>query len=226
MKKISKIKAIIVINLLCCCICCCFVYIKTKEYYQNHIKNIPIRNVMDNSVESIIEKEVVVSGATIQSELNNIGKLCTAEYYYTHVEHYENSKEIKGVKIPLTSSKFIYSYDGKILAGIDFHQITVDKDDNTKKITVTLPCAEILSSDVDQDSFQLYDEKNNIFNPFSVTDMAVSFADLKNNEEEKAIAGGLYDRAKTNATSLVENFMKVSYNIEDYKIIVTFEQEP
>lgn len=224
MKKIKKIMVIAVINLLCCGICSCIVYFRTKEYYQNQTNTIPVLTEMNDLIGNIIEKEIFISGETIQSGLNNIGKLCTAEYYYTHVEYFENAKEIKGIKIPLTSSKFIYSYDGTILAGIDFHQITVDKDDNSRKITITLPAAEIMSSDVDPDSFQLYDEKNNLFNPISVMDIAVSFADLKKCEEEKAIAGGLYDRAKTNATSLVQNFMKSSYNIEDYKIIVTFQK--
>ena len=170
--------------------------------------------------EKIVEKEVVISGATIEAGLNNIGKLCTAEYYFTHVSSYDSSKSIRGFKIPGTKSKFVYSYDGTILAGVDFTEIKVDKDEETKKITVTIPKAEIISSDVDQNSFKLYDEKSNIFNPIKVTDVTNSFADLKNDEEKKAISSGLLDKAKENAVSLIENFMRGSYNVEDYTIEV------
>lgn len=77
---------------------------------------------------------------------------------------------------------------------------------------------------MDQDSFQLYDEKNNIFNPISVTDVADSFANLKNTEEQKAIEKGLLDKAKENAILLVENFMRGSYDVGGYEIQVMFEQ--
>ena len=109
--------------------------------------------------------------------MENIGKLCTAEYSYTHVERADNSREIIGFKIPFTTATYIYSYDGTIMAGIDFTKIQIDKNDSEKLITVMLPDVEIISSDVDQSSFALYDEKNNIFNPISVSDVAESFND-------------------------------------------------
>lgn len=151
--------------------------------------------------------------------MEDIGKLCTAEYSYTHVEHVDDSKKIKGFKIPFTTSTFTYSYDGSIKAGIDFTKIQVDKDDTEKRITVTLPEVEIISSEVDQNSFQLYDEKNSIFNPIAVTDVTDSFTALKESEEKKAIEKGLFEQAKENAVAVVKNFMR-SYGVEDYQIDV------
>lgn len=200
---------------------CCGVFFGTKYYYSKQVKTIEV--VKEVPVEKIIEKDIEISGETIRSSMANIGKLCTAEYSYTHVEHVDSSREIKGFKIPFTTSRFIYSYDGTVMAGIDFTKIQIDKDDMEKTITVTLPDVEVISSDVDQDSFQLYDEKNNIFNPISVTDVADSFTDLKNSEEKKAIEKGLFDRARANAILLVENFMHGSYDVEDYEIEVLFE---
>lgn len=202
---------------------CCIVFLGTKFYYSRQIKTVEV--IKEIPVEKIVEKEVVISGDTIRASMANIGKLCTAEYGYTHVERVDSSREIKGYKIPFTTASFIYSYDGTILAGIDFGEIRVDKDDAKKTIKVTLPKAEIISSDVDQDSFQLYDEKNNIFNPIRVTDVADSFADLKNTEEQKAIEKGLLDKAKENAVVLVENFMRGSYDVGDYEIEVLFQGE-
>ena len=42
-----------------------------------------------------------------------------------------------------------------------------------------MPEAEYLSNELDNDSFELYDEKNSIFNQFSFSDMNASQADLK-----------------------------------------------
>ena len=212
MKKIFNIA----VGLIVVVLICCGIFFGTKYYYSRQVKEVEVIR----EVEKVVEKEIQISWETIRSNMSNIGKLCTAEYNYTHVEQVDSSREIKGFKIPFTKSMFIYSYDGTIMAGIDFTKIQIDKNDNKKVITVTLPDVEIISSDVDQDSFQLYDEKNNIFNPISVTDVTDSFADLKNSEEEKAIEKGLLDKARTNAITLVENFMRGSYDVSDYEIIV------
>lgn len=217
MKKIlSKAILFLVVVLLCC-----GVFFGTKFYYSKQVKTVEV--VKEVPVETIIEKDIQISGETIRDSMANIGKLCTAEYSYTHVEHVDSSREIKGFKVPFTTSTFIYSYDGIVMAGIDFTKIQIDKNDIEKIITVTLPDVEIISSDVEQNSFQLYDEKNNIFNPISVTDVAVSFTELKNSEEKKAIETGLFDRARASAIILVENFMHGSYDVEEYAIEVLFE---
>lgn len=169
----------------------------------------------------IIDKKVEISSETIRYKMSNIGELCTAEYSYTHVERVDSSRQIKDFKIPFTSNSFIYSYDGIIKAGVDFTKIQVDKEDSEKLITVTIPKIKIITSEVDQESFKLYDEKNNIFNPIKVTDVTNAFADLKNSEEQKAIEKGLLDRAKANAESLIKTFVN-EYDIEDYKIKIIF----
>lgn len=218
--KIKRMKRMI-INILVVVLLCCGIFFGTKFYYSRQVNTVEI--IKEVPVEKIVEKEVQISGETIRTSMANIGKLCTAEYNYTHIEKVDSSREINGYTIPFTTSMFIYSYDGTIMAGIDFTKIQIDKNDAEKVITVTLPNVEIISSDVDQDSFTLYDEKNNIFNPISVTDVADSFADLKNSEEEKAIEKGLFDRARESAVTLVENFMRGSYDVEDYEIEVVFE---
>ncbi len=170
---------------------------------------------------SAIGKTIELSGETIRSNIANIGKLATAEYTYTHVEHLDSSRTIGNFKIPLTNASYIFSYDGTIIAGVDFTQTNVDKNDANKTITITLPEVEIISSDVDQDSFQLYDEKKNIFNPTDITDYAESFADLKTSEEQKAIDKGLLDNAKANACTIINSYM-ASLNIPNYTTNITF----
>ena len=170
--------------------------------------------------DAVLEEEVTITGATIEAGLREIGKLETAEYYFTHVINYASSKQFHGFTLPLTTASFIYSYEGTITAGIDFGSIVVNKDDETKTIEILLPAIETLSAEVDPDSFKLYDEKQNIFNPISVENVTDSFAELVGDEEQKAIDGGLYDRARENAVQLIENFISAMNVVEGYKITI------
>lgn len=218
MKRILKQAKSIGITLLLCL----GVFAGTKFYDSRHAKTVEV--IREIPVQKIVEKEITISGETIRAGMANIGKLCTAEYHFTHVERVDSSREINGFTIPFTTATFIYSYDGTITAGIDFAEIRVEKDEGTKTISVTLPEAQIISSDVDEDSFELYDEKNNLFNPIRVTDVADSFADLKKAEEQEAIEDGLLEKARSNARMLVENFLRGSYDVGKYEIKVEFEE--
>ena len=42
-------------------------------------------------------------------------------------------------------------------------------------VTITLPEAEILSHEIDEDSMEVFDEKTSIFNPFTVEDFTSSY---------------------------------------------------
>lgn len=180
-------------------------------------------------VEKIIEKQVVLTAETVESRIQDIGILCTADYYFSHVEKFDSNRTIpftvdpdtlpngfewlskimkKDIKIPGTKASFIYSYDGNILAGVDFATVKIEMEDDGDEVTVLLPKAEIISTNIDQDSFELYDEKNNIFNPVAVTDVTDSYADMIRDEEQKAIETGLLDRANANAQTLMTNLIK------------------
>ena len=210
-------------------------YVFAEKLYNKEPEVIEVER--EKIVEKIVEKETVISGETIQSEIRNIGKLCTAEYRFTHVESFEDKMylttgnlgipgtniQFKDIAIPFTTSTFIYSYDGNVMAGVDFDKVSIYKNDQAKTIKVMLPAVGIISSSVDPESFKLYDEKNSIFNPYHVTDMADSFTQLIKSEEVKAINDGLLTEAKENAVRLLENFIRAGYNVQDYTIDVMYE---
>lgn len=168
------------------------------------------------------EKTVNLSGKTIAYSLNKLGQLKTAEYHYTHVENYDSDRIINGFAVPFTNAKFIYSYDGVVSAGIDFSKIQVDKKEHT--ISITLPSAQIIGSEIDEESFKLYDERNNIFNPIGVKDINDSFANMKSIEETNAIDKGLLIWADDNAKTLIKSFIQNTYDSEDYEIIFESKQ--
>ena len=217
MKMKSVIKLILVVALLCVG--------ATWWYLEVYKKLEPISVDQDNS--GIIQDDLAVIGETIESGLKQIGELSTAEYYFTRTETVEDSKKLDltsiGIdfitNIPLTSNSFTYSYDGNIKAGIDFAEIEVSVDKDTKTITVLIPGSRILSSEVDPDSYKFYEIRNNILNPISPEDYAVSFADLIHKEEERAVEEGLLEKADVNAQKILKNFIS-SYNSDAYSITV------
>lgn len=190
-------------------------------YFEIFSKNNPISTKDD---EGIIQDDIALLNETISSGLKDMGELVTAEYYFS------SSETVQGVKvldltslgidfktnIPLTGNSFTYSYDGEIMAGIDFKEIEINIDKDNKTINIKLPQAKIISSSVDPDSYKFYEIKNNILNPINPEDYAVSFADLIHSEEEKAIEKGLLDKAIKNGQTIIRNFVK-AYT-EGYKI--------
>ena len=138
------------------------------------------------------------------------------------METYDSTKSAQLFNItfdlPLTRTKFIYSYDGVIKAGVDFTKIEVEKDDLKRVITVTLPKSYILSTEIDFDSFELYDEQQSIFNPVSVKDVNDTNRSMIQTAEKDALAKGLLERADKNAETLIKNFLRGGYDVREYAV--------
>ena len=98
---------------------------------------------------------------TTKIGFEDIGELATQVAYSTEVNVTDASRKLFGMTIPFTQSKYIYSYDVIVKAGFDFKQ--VEWSENNETIVVKLPQAEILSCEVDTESFQVYHEDESIF---------------------------------------------------------------
>lgn len=171
--------------------------------------------VREREVEKIVYEEKTITADMVREGLRDLGELVTQEYYFTEVIDYSKAKKIDldlkifavNGKLPFSESRFLISYDGVIAAGIDFTRISVRKDDEQSTVVVSLPPARILYTDVDPESFQLYDEKNSLLNPLSVSEYNEALLDLENNAAAKAIDRGLLEKADQNAENVVRNFI-------------------
>lgn len=156
------------------------------------------------------------STQTVKLRLENIGELATQSAYCTEVNVTEDTKTMFGVSIPFTQSKYIYSYNIEVNAGIDFEKIKLKKKDHT--IQVTLPEAKILSSELDMDSFKIYHEDEKLFNQIDLTENNQALKEMKKSAEETSIKNGLLDAATENAKVLIQNFLESTYDPEKYEI--------
>lgn len=152
----------------------------------------------------------------------NIGELATQSVTTTTVRVETKDLKLFNVSIPLTQSKYIYTYNTTIKAGINFSDVKWqlgDTDDTSHNIYVDIPEVKTLSADIDLDSFKVLHEENNIFSPITLTEHNDSLIQLRENALSDAINSGLYDRALDNAKTILTSFISQVYPLNEYNII-------
>ena len=152
----------------------------------------------------------------------NIGELATQSVTTTTVRVETKDLKLFNVSIPLTQSKYIYTYNTTIKAGINFSDVKWqlgDTDDTSRNIYVDIPEVKTLSADIDLDSFKVLHEENNIFSPITLTEHNDSLIQLRENALSDAINSGLYDRALDNAKTILTSFISQVYPSNEYNII-------
>lgn len=148
-----------------------------------------------------------ITGDLIVTRLADIQELAVTDYTYTNVGKFENRVDFYGWKVPLTTKRFIISYDGAIKAGIEMDGVSAVMDGT--KIRITIPKAKILSHEVDTDSIQVFDETKNIFNPITITDYVNFSKDQKAAVEKEALSKGLLAQAQNRAEEVIRQWVDV-----------------
>ena len=152
----------------------------------------------------------------------NIGELAPQSVTTTTVRVETKDLKLFNVSIPLTQSKYIYTYNTTIKAGINFSDVKWqlgDTDDTSHNIYVDIPEVKTLSADIDLDSFKVLHEENNIFSPITLTEHNDSLIQLRENALSDAINSGFYDRALDNAKTILTSFISQVYPSNEYSII-------
>ena len=161
-----------------------------------------------------VDEEVDLS--VISSELQKIGELATMEFLYTDANRFSDPKQVLGVNIPFTTKSCIAKWDGCIKAGIDVMQIETILNEKEKVITVWIPAAKILTHEIDDESFEVLDEKNGLFNPLKLEDVKTLEAVSKDAMEQRAIDNGLLDKAFENAKAIILRILNANPVIEEH----------
>ena len=171
----------------------------------------------DEKIQELIETPIVVSPVNpeikldiIYSEIKSISELATMEYLFTDAAEFTDSKQIKSWNIPFTEKSFILKWDGVIKAGVKLDLVTIEVNQDEKKITVSVPTAEILSYQIDTDSVEVLDEKDNIFNKISVDDKIKFDAATEEAMKQRAIENGLLEKAQANAEEILLRLLQAN----------------
>ena len=165
-----------------------------------------------------------ITNELISQRLTAVSELATLEYHYTNMGKFENQVDFYGWKVPLTKKSFIVAYDGVIKAGVDAAGIHTAVQGS--KVTVTLPPAKILSHEIDDESLEIFDESQFIFNPLQISDYTGFTQDQRGKIEARAIENGLLAEAQNKAAGAVEQLLRLAPGMEDYEIEVGFAETP
>ena len=99
-----------------------------------------------------------------------------------------------------------------------FGDIHYNVNEETKTITITLPEPEVLSCELDTDSFQVYHESESVFRQITLDETNQAVSELQENAKKDAVANGLLDRARENAETILTAFFGQQYDMEEYTI--------
>jgi len=163
-----------------------------------------------------------VSSKVTALGLKDIGQIATQGGYYSNVQVIDDVKRLPwGWNIPLTHSKYIFSYDGVVKVGFEFGDIEVNVDDMKKIVHVHFPEVIVISNEIDYDSLMIYDEAKSIFTPLDVDDMNAAMLECEEEGLNNAVANGLFENARKNGEVIIRGFLSASFNPAEY----TFEFE-
>lgn len=168
------------------------------------------------------EAEPVITSDLLGEHLRSAQELVTVAYYYTSMGRFENQVDFYGWKVPFTAKSFIVSYDGVIKAGVDLSQVQVqvEVDEIRQAVTVRLPGSRILSHEIPEDSIEVFDESDNLFNRITIEDYTGFTLDQKKAMEQRAEDNGLLTSADEKARTAVESLLTLMPGMESYTLTV------
>lgn len=174
--------------------------------YTNYIKK-------DNNGE-----DVKITTEVKELSFKDIGQLATQEAMVTQVQVYDKTQSAPLNLFKYGETKYIYSYDVYVKAGYDFTSIIPEVDEETKVISITLPEAEILSCEIDTDSFVVYHEQTSVFSKETLDEKNAELTELQEQAKQKAIENGILEKAKDNAETLLTAFVHQTFDENEYTI--------
>lgn len=143
------------------------------------------------------------------SAIQSVCELATLKCYYHNVAKSET--EASGLfKWLGTGYKKIWTeYSGIVELGVDVSKVSVSKPNKDDVVKVTIPDAEILSVDLDEDSMGEPLTDTGFMTKITKEEETEALAEAQNHMEETAKENGnLLNQAKERAKSLIEGYVK------------------
>lgn len=159
------------------------------------------------------------STQSVGFKLEEVGELVTQSAYVTEVIDNQDAKSVKGIKIPFTDKRLLFSYDVKVDASIDFTKITTEMD--SEKIVLNVPHAKVFGAETRKDSLKKYIEQGN----FSLEDTNEALKEIENRATETAINNGLLEEADKNAETLLKNLIHSEPGFENVEIVINYIED-
>lgn len=168
----------------------------------------------------IEEEAVTLTVDNLEEIIQPASDLVSLKYFYTDAGTYESTLEAFGQKIPLTTDKVVFTYDGVISVGVDLSMVTFEINNEVQTITVTLPEVKLLSNDIDASSFEYPHVSDSVFNKTEMQDYTSMIATLKEEKEAEIMNNAEFmNSARKNAEQILSEFLQASPLTQEYIIV-------
>ena len=144
------------------------------------------------------------------SGVTSVCELATLKCYYHNVAKAETEASGMFAKWLKTGYKKIWTeYSGIIEYGIDISQVTVSEPDNDGVVTVTIPDAQVLNVDVDEDSLGTPLTDTGFLTSITTEEKTTTLAGAQEAMEQQAKENTeMLAQAKARAKTLIEEYIK------------------
>ncbi len=161
---------------------------------------------------------------TIKEQVSEISELSVLEYKYTNTDEMsgDNALKVFGKSVPFTSKSMVVSYDGIVKLGPKMDDAKVEL--KGSKLTIIIPHSKVLSHEIDENSWQILDKQNGIFNPVTPEDTDKFRKEQVKKMEEEIKNDKLFEQADESAVKQITAFFEAAY--PDLKIQVLFPDSP
>ncbi len=198
-KKIKKRLKFVPIIVFLILIFVCGLLIQNRKIQKNEIKD------LKEKIEEMEQNHIQVD--SIREELSKVSKYSAYEFNYTSVIRVSDKNQFMGVDIPLTGNFFIATVDGKMNIGMNAENLEIntstDKEGNITQVALSVPHSEILDNYTIQESLEIHDERNNIFNPIKVTDYNELIIEAEEKERQKALKSDVLEKSDESIKNLL-----------------------
>ena len=166
------------------------------------------------------EAKVVITEEQVRTFIEPAAELVTQNYRYTSADTYKKYLDIDGWTVPFTTDQTVFTYDGVIKAGIDFKAIGIKVDNDAQVITVELPEPYIISHEIDENSFQVYDVKNSVFTETDLEEYTALIAELKQKREDAYNAEPENrENVISSAQTVIEGLLNAEGLLKEYNVV-------
>jgi hypothetical protein len=150
--------------------------------------------------------EPQISHDIVVERLREVAKLVATEMTLRDVVIYEQTRFH-------STKRSLLVVTGRVAAGINLQKAEVQIDSAARKITVTLPPAQVLSVDVLNTT--TYDERAGLLNPFTPDDRDVIRQRIRTQLMEAARQSGILEHADQAASKALKDFLsRDGYTVE------------
>ena len=157
-------------------------------------------------------KESTIDTTYLGSILEKKSELTTAQITYTGISEFKDEGTLF-----LNKQDFTMVYSAKARIGIDVKDIKINSNEESKKITITMPKASVQDVNVDTESIKYYNTKFALFNTNQKEDSNKAIALAKKEAEKEVLKLGVLEMANSQAKDLIKGIISDSVP-DDYKI--------